>query len=39
VTAHFGADDDVLAEMATLRGWLKQSYIAVAPKKLGRSLS
>jgi hypothetical protein len=39
VTAHFGADDDVLAEMATLRGWLKQSYIAVAPKKLGRSLA
>lgn len=39
VTAHFGADDDVLAEMATLRGWLKQSYIAVAPKKLGRILA
>jgi hypothetical protein len=36
VTAHFDADDDVLAEMATLRGWLKQSYIAVAPKTLGR---
>jgi hypothetical protein len=36
VTAHFGPDDDVLAEMATLRGWLKQSYIAVAPKTLGR---
>ena len=36
VTAHFGADDDVLAEMATLRGWLKQSYVAVAPKKLAK---
>jgi len=36
VTAHFGADDDPLAEMETLRGWLKQSYIAVAPKTLGR---
>jgi hypothetical protein len=36
VTAHFGPEDDVLAEMATLRGWLKQSYVAVAPKKLGR---
>jgi hypothetical protein len=36
VTAHFDADDDVLPEMATLRGWLKQSYIAVAPKTLGR---
>jgi len=24
--------------MPTLRGWLKQSYVAVAPKKLGRML-
>jgi hypothetical protein len=39
VTAHFDPDDDVLAEMATLRGWLKQSYIAVAPKKLGREVA
>lgn len=38
VTAHFGADDDVSAEMETLKGWLKQSYVAVAPKKLGRML-
>lgn len=38
VAAHFGPEDDVLAEMATLRGWLKQSYVAVAPKKLGRTL-
>jgi hypothetical protein len=38
VTAHFDADDDVLAEMATLRGWLEQSYIAVAPKTLGRMM-
>jgi hypothetical protein len=38
VTAHFDAEDDVLAEMATLKGWLKQSYIAVAPKTLGRQL-
>ena len=36
VTAHFGPEDDVLAEMATLQGWLKQSYVAVAPKTLGR---
>lgn len=36
VTAHLGPKDDVLAEMATLKGWLKQSYVAVAPKKLGR---
>ena len=39
VTAHFDPDDDVLAEMTTLRGWLKQSYIAVAPKKLGREVA
>ena len=39
VTAHFGPDDDVLAEMATLKGWLRQSYVAVAPKKLGLTLS
>lgn len=38
-TAHFGPDDDVLAEMATLKGWLKQSYIAVAPKTLGRAVT
>jgi hypothetical protein len=38
VWAHFGPDDDVLAEMPTLKGWLKQSYIAVAPKTLGRML-
>ena len=36
VTAHFRPDDDIHAEMATLRGWLRQSYIAVAPKALGR---
>lgn len=39
VTAHFAADDDVLAELDTLKGWLKQSYVAVAPKKLGRMVS
>ncbi|MBI3438046.1 MAG: hypothetical protein HY054_05240 [Proteobacteria bacterium] len=36
VTAHFGPDDDILAEMETLKGWLKQSYVAIAPKKLGQ---
>ena len=35
VTAHFGAEDDVLAELETLKGWLRQSYVAVAPKRLG----
>lgn len=38
VTAHFGPDDDVLAEIGTLKGWLVQSYAAVAPKKLGQSV-
>src|SRR5262249_38706077 len=38
VTAYFGPADDVFAEMDTLKGWLKQSYRAVAPKKLGRTL-
>lgn len=38
IIAHFGPEDDVLAEMATLKGWLKQSYVAIAPKKLGRML-
>jgi hypothetical protein len=38
IIAHFGPDDDVLAEMPTLKGWLKQSYVAVAPKGLGRML-
>ena len=38
VTAHFGPDDDIFAEMPTLKGWLRQSYITVAPKKLGRML-
>lgn len=36
VTAHFGPDDDVLAEMSTLKGWLKQSYVAIAPKKFSK---
>lgn len=38
IIAHFGPEDDVLAELATLKGWLKQSYVAIAPKKLGRML-
>ena len=39
VRARFGPDDDILGELATLKGWLKQSYIAVAPKKLGRQIA
>lgn len=38
VIAHFGPDDDIFAEMQTLKGWLRQSYVAVAPKKLSRLL-
>ena len=37
--AHFGPDDDILAERDTLRGWLRQSYVAMAPKALGRLLT
>lgn len=36
--AHFGAGDDVLAELETLKGWVRQSYIAQAPKFLTRRL-
>ena len=36
--AHFGPQDDVLAELATLKGWLRQSYVAQAPKYLARRL-
>jgi hypothetical protein len=39
VTAHFGPEDDVLAEMAAMNGWLKQSCVAAAPKNLGRMLA
>lgn len=34
--AQFGPDDDVLAELDTLKAWLRQSYRAVATKKLGK---
>ncbi len=34
VHAHFGADNDILGEMDTLKGWMLQSYRAIAPKKL-----
>jgi hypothetical protein len=36
VIAHFAADDDILVEMETLKGWLRQSYVAMAPRRLGR---
>lgn len=37
--AHFGPEDDILSEMDTLKGWLRQSYVAMAPKRLGRLLT
>ena len=39
VIAHFGPEDDIAAEMDTLKAWLRQSYVAAAPKKLGQALS
>lgn len=38
VICHFGPDDDPLAEFDTLKAWLRQSYRAVAPKRLGRAI-
>ncbi len=34
VIARFGPEDDILSELDTLKGWLAQSYCAIAPKKL-----
>ena len=39
VTANFGPEDDVLAEMETLKAWLRQSYLAVAPRRLARQVA
>lgn len=36
--AHFGPEDDILAELETLKAWLKQSYVAMAPRRLGRQV-
>ncbi len=36
VIARFGPDDDIIAEMPTLKAWMTQSYCAVAPKKFAR---
>ena len=36
VIARFEPDDDILAEMPTLKAWMRQSYCAVAPKKFAR---
>ena len=39
VIAHFGPDDDIVAEMDLLRGWMLQSYRAIAPNKLAKLTS
>ena len=36
VITHFGPDEDVLGELDTLKAWLRQSYVAQAPKVLAR---
>jgi hypothetical protein len=36
VTAHFDAEDDILAELDTLKAWIRQSYCAMAPKALAK---
>jgi len=38
VIAHFRPEDDILAEMETLKGWMIQSYCAMAPKKLAKQV-
>jgi hypothetical protein len=37
IIAHFGPDDDIAAELSTLRAWLLQSWCAIAPKRLART--
>lgn len=39
VTARFGPEDDALAEMETLKAWMRQSYLAVAPRRLARQVA
>ena len=39
VIAHFNPQDDILAELDTLKAWMRQSYVAIAPKRLGRLIS
>jgi hypothetical protein len=36
VIARFEPDDDILAQMPTLKAWMTHSYCAVAPKKFAR---
>ena len=36
IIARFDPEDDILAELETLKAWIRQSYCAMAPKKLAR---
>lgn len=38
VRAYFGPGDDISGNLETLKGWLVQSYVAVAPKRLSRQV-
>ena len=38
VIADFGPEDDILAEIDMLKAWLRQSYMAIAPKKLSKQI-
>ena len=39
VVCKFGPQHDIAAELQTLKAWLLQSYVAMAPKRLGRLVS
>jgi hypothetical protein len=36
IVARFEAGDDILAELDTLKAWIRQSYCVMAPKTLAR---
>ena len=39
IMACFGPGDDIFAELDTLKAWMLQSYVAMAPKRLGKLVS
>lgn len=36
VIARFGLDDDIAAEIPTLKAWMTRSHCAMSPKRLAR---
>jgi len=38
VIVRFGPDDDIMAEMDALKGWMVQSFCAIAPKRVAREV-